>query len=112
MGLSAASCALLQAKVSEELKPLTVVVAEIEKKLTGGEQIPDFGTLTAWAESEARRSAGAGAPRDAQAAAEPLISLALDGKLSASLLVLVNAYGSGISKRVFGSLCRAGSSSC
>ena len=60
-----------------------VLLAEIEKKVTGGEQIPDFGTLTAWAESEARRTTGLGAARDARSnISEPQIKMALEGSAS------------------------------
>ena len=50
----------VQAKLEEELKPLLQVLAAIEQKIEGGDQIPDFGTLGSWAAGEAARSGAGG----------------------------------------------------
>ena len=50
----------VQAKLEEELKPLLQVLAAIEQKIEGGDQIPDFGTLASWAAGEAARSGAGG----------------------------------------------------
>ena len=49
------ACANEQAKLEQELLPLSTVLVEIEKKIASGDPIPDFGTLTAWAAGEAER---------------------------------------------------------
>lgn len=79
--------ALLQAKLEEELKPLTQLLTDIERRVTAGEEIPDFGTLAAWAANEARRSgAGPQAARRAGgsrgAAAEARIDVSIEGQPS------------------------------
>ena len=51
----------MQARLEDELKPLAIVLGEIEKRLAAGDQIPDFGTLGTWAAGVAERSA-AGKP--------------------------------------------------
>jgi len=48
----------IQARLEDELKPLTTVLGEIEKRLAAGDLIPDFGTLATWAVGVADRGGG------------------------------------------------------
>ena len=67
----------VQAKLEEELKPLLQVLAAIEQKIEGGDQIPDFGTLATWAAGEAARN-GAGGGRKTGAGRDQPAQITID----------------------------------
>ena len=66
--------------MEQELQPLSVVLAEIEKKIAAGDPIPDFGTLAAWAAGEAERMGSPAAKRSGKRPDAAEISIKIEGE--------------------------------
>lgn len=68
--------------MEQELAPLTALLTEIEKKIASGDQIPDFGTLAAWASAEAERAGGSAVKRAGRRSEAAEISIKMDSTRS------------------------------
>ena len=66
--------------MDKELTPLTNILAMIEKRIAAGDQIPDFGTLAAWAAAEAEKTGGTAARKSGRRQ-EAEINIKMDGEL-------------------------------
>ena len=75
-----------QAKLEQELLPLSTVLVEIEKKIASGDCIPDFGTLTAWAAGEAEKLGSPAARRAGRRPNTAEISIKMEGKFALAYL--------------------------
>lgn len=65
--------------MEHELAPLTSLLADIERRISTGDQIPDFGTLTAWASSEAERAGGTSAHKTGRRSEAAQINIQMEG---------------------------------
>lgn len=85
------NASFMQARLEQELLPLTKVLTDIEKRITAGDPVPDFGTLTAWAAAEAERMGGPSARKAGRRPEAAQISIKMEGNgLSHNLMSLIS----------------------